>query len=319
MWDMRIRLMANVVLTSTRTKRFTDKDIDETVMKAIDLLKLEFHSKIEKVIIKPNLCYYWDYSTGETTDPRVVSAVIDHIRTRFNRDACIFVSEADASAMKTKYAFKMLGYEKLAREKDVELLNLSEGDIVEKHVEVRDNEFALKVNRVLMESDLVVNVPKLKSHRVAGITCCLKNMFGAIAKPRKYVYHPMLSDVIVGINKIVKSDVCLVDGIRARGSHPKKMGVLIAGDDALATDFVAAKILGLSRNGIEHLRLAAEEKIGDANPINLVEDEVTLGEVERFFPRQSYFLQRLSWGIQLRLLKFYSRIVGDVIPPVLEE
>jgi len=311
--------MANIVLTSTVSKNFAYKDIQDTVRRSFDLLGYNFEKKIDTVLIKPNLCYYWDYSTGETTDPRVVSAIIDCLRAIFGDDISIFVGEADASAMKTKYSFKMLGYEELSRMKEVDLINLSEGDVVEKQVSVKDNELTLAVNKMLLESDLVINVPKLRTHNVVGITCSLKNMFGAIAKPRKFGYHKNLDEVIVGINKLVKSDVCIVDGIIARGKYPKKMGLILAGDDALATDFVVAKILGFNPRRIEYLRLAEKEKVGEVDDIKLMEDKTSFTEAKRLFPTSSYLLHKLSWGLQLKLLKTYSKISGDVIPPILKE
>lgn len=311
--------MAKVVLTSTASKNFADKDIQDTVRRSFNLLGYNFTKKIDTVLVKPNLCYYWDYSTGETTDPRVVSAIIDCLRAIVGDDVNIFVGEADASAMKTKYAFKMLGYEELSRTKGVDLINLSEGDVVEKQVSVGDNRMTLAVNKMLLESDLVINVPKLRTHNVVGITCSLKNMFGAIAKPRKYGYHKNLDEVIVGINKLVKSDVCIVDGIIARGKYPKKMGLILAGDDALATDFVVAKIFGFNPRRIGYLRLAEKEKVGDVDGIKLMEDETSLTEAKKVFPKSSYLLHKLSWGLQLKLLKTYSKISGDVIPPILKE
>ena len=194
-----------------------------------------------------------------------------------------------------------------------------EGDIVEKQVGVRNKRLTLAVNKMLLESDLVINVPKLRTHNVVGITCSLKNMFGAIAKPRKFGYHKNLDEVIVGINKLVKSDVCIVDGIIARGKYPKRMGLILAGDDALATDFVVAKILGFNPRRIGYLRLAEKENVGDVNGIKLMEDKTSLTEAKKVFPRSSYLLHKLSWGLQLKLLKTYSKISGDVIPPILKE
>jgi uncharacterized protein (DUF362 family) len=310
--------MVNVILTSI-TKDFAELDINNAVTRAINLLDYRFSDNMDTIVIKPNLCYYWDHSTGETTDPRVVSAIIDFIRDEIGTDAHICVAEADASAMKTRYAFKMLGYEELSRRKKVELVNLSKGDIVEREVSIGDNKLTLQLNKLLLESDLIINVPKLKTHRIAGVTCSLKNMFGAIAKPKKYVYHKCLSEVIVGINKLVKSNIVIVDGIIARGRYPKKMGILMASDDALAADFIAAKIMGLNPCRIKHLSLAKDEKIGNVNRIDLVEDKTSLRRIKTSFPKQNYSLKKLSWRVQLKLLRFYSKVLGDVIPPILND
>jgi uncharacterized protein (DUF362 family) len=307
--------MPSVVLK--KAKSCTQTEISEAVSEALDVLNLNLKESINTVLIKPNLCYYWDYSTGETTDPRVVSAAIDWVRGRLGNDVNIVIAEADASAMRTKYAFKILGYEKLSREKNVELVNLSEGEIVEKEVSVSGEKLALPVNKMVLDADLIVNVPKMKSHRVVGFTCALKNIFGVIAKPKKYVYHSKLHRVIIGINKVVKSDIVLVDGIIVCGKYPKIMGTIVAGDNALATDVVIAKTMGF-RQRPEYLDLGAKEGIGDVNNISLIEN-AKLEEIQKEFPRQNYLLQRLLWQLQLKLLKVYAVITNDVIPPILQE
>ncbi len=103
------------------------------------------------IVIKPNLCYYWNASTGETTDARVVGSVIRYVRERVGEGAKITVAEADASAMRTKYAFKILGYDELCRNNDAELLNLSEGNVVQRTVKVDGSELTLLFNEALAE------------------------------------------------------------------------------------------------------------------------------------------------------------------------
>ena len=79
--------MTKVALSSIYNGDFTYDAISGTVSEAIDLLNCEMlqNHDIETVVIKPNLSYYWDYTTGETTDPRVVSSIIDHIRKKTDK------------------------------------------------------------------------------------------------------------------------------------------------------------------------------------------------------------------------------------------
>jgi len=309
--------VANVVLT--KAKDYTQEEINGAVLKTLDRLNYDLDDKTHWIVIKPNLCYYWDYSTGETTDPRVVSTIIDWVRQRIGKDVHIAVAEADASAMRTKHAFRMLGYEKLRSEKNVSLVNLSEGEIVDKVVSVAEENFVLPLNKMLTNADLIINVPKMKSHRGVGFSCALKNMFGAIAKPRKYVYHSKLANVIVGINKIVKTNIVLVDGIIVAGKTPKKIGVVMASDDALAVDLVVAKAMSCEPSRIAYLKLAMKEKIGNTGSINIIENPVKLEDIKKAFPKQNYFLQELSWKLQLKLLRLYSKMSRDVIPPIILE
>ena len=99
-------------ISIARSEGYSPRAIYAAVERSLDALNSTDIFNSKSIIIKPNLCYYWDYTTGQTTDPRVVSSIIDLIREKSTVDVDICIAEADASAMKTKYAFKMLGYEK---------------------------------------------------------------------------------------------------------------------------------------------------------------------------------------------------------------
>jgi uncharacterized protein (DUF362 family) len=310
--------MTKVAVTSVNSSRFAGSEIDGAVKKAIDHLNYDF-SRVQNVVIKPNLCYYWNASTGETTDERVVCSVIRYLRETISNDVNITVAEADASAMRTKFAFSILGYDDMCRKNDVTLLNLSEGNVIKKTVNLGASELTLPFNEVLLNADLVINVPKLKTHNFLGVTCALKNIFGAISKPRKFQYHSNIANVIVAANKIVKSDIVVVDGLIVRGSCPKKLGLLMASDNPLANDFVASRIMSFNPKNVQYLSLAAKEKLGETRNIKVIEDGVKMAEAIKGFPHYSHLAHSISWGFQLKLLKAYTKISGDVLPPFLEQ
>ncbi len=310
--------MAKVAVSQIKNQPFTSSEIDSTVERALDALNYDF-SVIDNVMIKPNLCYYWSSSTGETTDSRVVCSIIKYLRKRIGEQVKITVVEADASAMRTKHAFSILGYDEMCQSNNAALKNLSEGNIVKRTVKVGKAELTLPFNEELLNADLIVNVPKLKTHNFIGVTCALKNMFGAIAKPRKYVYHSNIENAIVAANKIVPSDIVVVDGLIVRGSCPKRLGVVMAGDDALATDYVAAKVMSFNPKRVPYFSLAAKERIGETENISVIEDGVTLAEVKKNFPHYSHRMHALSWGLQLGMLRAYTAVSGDVLPPFLEK
>ncbi|MGD0405343.1 MAG: DUF362 domain-containing protein [Candidatus Bathyarchaeia archaeon] len=310
--------MAKVVITSVKNQPFASSEIDSAVEKAIDNLNYDFRS-INNVVIKPNLCYYWTASTGETTDGRVVCAIIKYIRERIGNDVNITVAEADASAMRTKFAFSILGYDELCQKNNVALKNLSEGNVIAKTVKVGKAEVTLPFNEVLLNADLIINVPKLKTHNFIGVTCAMKNIFGSISKPRKYAYHNNIVNVIVAANKIVKSDIIVVDGLIVRGSCPKKLGVVMTSDNPLTNDFVAARIMSFNPKKVPYLNLAAKENVGETKNINIIEDGVKLAEIKKSFPHYSHRIHSISWGLQLKMLRAYTAVSGDVLPPFLEK
>ena len=308
--------MTKVTITSAK-QPFLDEDIDSAVARSIDNLEYDFN-KVKTVYIKPNLCYYWNASTGETTDGRVVGAIIKYLKQKIS-NVSITVAEADASAMKTKFAFGILGYKDLCEKHEVPLKNLSEGNIVKRTVTVGNQNLTLPFNEDFLNADLIINVPKLKTHNFVGSTVGMKNIFGAIAKPRKYSYHKNITNTIVAANKIAKSHLTVVDGLIVRGSCPKKLGVIMAGDNVLSTDYVASKIMGFNPLKVPYRHLAAKEQLGNVSKISVFEDGITLAQAKREFPHYSHRMHSLSWNLQLRMLRAYTTVSGDVLPPFLEK
>jgi uncharacterized protein (DUF362 family) len=292
------------------------KDLKEYLRQALDLIDFNHDRPVKSVVIKPNLCYYWDWTTGYTTDPRVVSALIDLFRDWYV-DVDIKVAEADASAMRTRHAFPVLGYEKLAKQKSVELVNLSSSTLEDRTVRVDGREVSFKVPEMLLKCDLFVNVPKLKVMRATRITCAMKNVFGCMGAPKKMVYHPMLSEAIVGMNMVLHPHLNVVDGIVALGSHPVKLGLLLAGNDAFSVDWVASQIMGYKTSSVDFLKLAIREKVG--HPEGIVTRGESIEHFRRTFPKPGFSSSSGSWKIMFWLLKAYRWASGDIIPPVLEE
>ncbi len=302
--------LISLVLTRNRGR------LKDSITEALNLIDFKPSNSVKTVAIKVNLCYYWKASTGYTTNPQMVASLIDCIRESYNSNGEIKVVEADATAMRTKYAFKILGYEKLAKEKNVELINLSNDIIEEKRIQVEKRNITFKVPRLLLKSDLFINMPKLKLMRATCISCALKNIFGCIASPRKIVYHPFLNEAIVGINKILRPHLTIVDGLTALGRFPVKLNLVMAGVNPFYVDCVASQIMGYSPKKVKFLKLATEEGFGDPAELEIVGADIDT--FKRKFPHVNKFLFSHSWEWQLRLLKTYSIIVNDVIPPILE-
>jgi len=304
------------VVSLVRTKSSAE-DITHAISEAFDLINFEPDASVKSVAIKPNLCYYWDSDTGYTTDRRLVAGIIDYVRERCGKEVDIKVVEADASAMRTKYAFPVLGYEKLAKEKDVELFNLSKDVLVDKTVHVNKREISFRVPQLLLKSDLSINVPKLKIMRATKITCAMKNIFGCIGAPRKVVYHPFLNEAIVGINKILRPHLTIVDGLVALGRFPAKLNLIMASADPFSIDWVASQIMGYKPSRVKYLKMAFNEKVGD--PEGVITRGAEIAEFAKLFPKEGLLSTGFLWSLQFQLLKTYKKIVGDIIPPVLEE
>jgi uncharacterized protein (DUF362 family) len=237
------------------------------------MINYPFLKTIKSVVIKPNMCYYWDYSTGQTTDPNFVAAVIEIIREEISPEVDISIVESDASAMKCKYAFKFLGYEKIAEQYEVKLINVSDVEAEPVKAKVGNQNFDLMIPQIIKNADLRINIPKMKYMGLTKISCALKNIYGCNPYPKKFEYHSRLNETIVALNKIMQFDLCILDGIIVSGSQVSKLGLVMASQDPVAMDTAAAIIIGVNPKSVDHILLAEKEGLGKtsfiANGMNL--------------------------------------------------
>jgi len=131
----------------------------------------------------------------------------------------------------------------------------------------------------VLGADLVVSMPRMKTHHWAGVTLSLKNMFGVVPGncygwPKNILHWAGINKSLLDINSTVRPDFAIVDGIVGmEGNGPtqgtaKPCGVIVMGDDPVAVDCTCARIMGLLPERIEYLTQAAlllghlkEEKI----------------------------------------------------------
>jgi uncharacterized protein (DUF362 family) len=128
--------------------------------------------------------------------------------------------------------------------------------------------------RTVLGADLIVSMPKLKTHHWAGVTLSLKNMFGVVPGscygwPKNVLHWAGIDNAILDINAAVRPDFALVDGIVGmEGNGPiqgtsKACGALIFGDDPVAVDATCCRLMGLMPERIKYLA-AAGTMLGQA-------------------------------------------------------
>jgi uncharacterized protein (DUF362 family) len=249
---------------------------DDPYQTASELLSRFPISDLEgkKVLIKPNAARMAAAGEGVTTHPRVVAAIIDFLKERRAREivigeSCIFGVEAAA-------AFRKTGFEEVAREKAVSLLDLDRLDPLEIRIPRGRLLKKIKVSSILNEVDLVVSVPVMKTHMHTRVTLGIKNMKGLLWRREKARFHHLAAKpgVVKGEKELdvaiaematgLTPHLVVIDGtVGMEGMGPgygraKKMGVVVAGENALAADAVASRLMGFDPREIPHLRLCQE-------------------------------------------------------------
>ena len=109
----------------------------------------------------------------------------------------------------------------------------------------------------MIDADAVVSVQKLKNHLFAGVTLCLKNLFGLApipphGRPRAYYHHLVrMPYVFADLGRIYSPALNILDGLVCqageewgKGENPRICNTLIAGDQVIATDACGAHLMG---------------------------------------------------------------------------
>jgi uncharacterized protein (DUF362 family) len=147
------------------------------------------------------------------------------------------------------------------------------------------------------KENLYVNVPKLKTHSMAGVTLGIKNQWAFPRhQDRKFDHNYNLHSKLVDVLEYVQPDFTLIDGIEGTiyGHYPptaladklvKPFRILVGGTDVLATDIVGARIFGLTPEDVPHLKIAIERRIGVG--VKGIEDIDVIGDLSRFKEKYS--------------------------------
>ncbi len=281
--------------------------IDASIAEALDLIRFNFSNNVKRIVIKSNMCYYWDHSTGQTTSPMFIGALVDLVRKRTSPNSVISVVESDASAMKCRHAFKFLGYENAAKDHTFKLVNLSEEESEPVYTKVGDYSFHINVPQSIKNADLRINATKIKySLDNVKLTCAMKNIFGCNPYPKKFKYHPYINEVIVAVNKAMKFDLNIVDGNVVTGSGVRRLGLIMASKDPVAVDTVAARIAGINPGTIRYLKLAEKEGLG-SNDYTVV--GMPINYFKERFPRRSGMKKLMNHSTKLvSVLKLGKRL-----------
>lgn len=224
------------------------------------------------VVIKPNVV---DVSPDRPvhTDARLIEALGLHLKSLGARE--VVLAEGASHNRDSEGIFRQSGYEALARRLGARLVDLNLDDIT--RVPCANPRATLlkeiALPKTIASADVIISVPKMKTHRLAGITLSMKNMFGVLPGmvygwPKNVLHWNGIPLSVCEINGTVKTHYTVVDGIVGmEGYGPllgtaRKSGVLVMGDNALAVDATAARVMGIDPARVDYLDMAHKIKLG---------------------------------------------------------
>ena len=267
----------------------TTESIDKAIKKMFSYLeksRIPIVKSSNKVYIKVNGI---DYQKHTYTSPEVLKEVIKYLKAL---KAEVFVMENSTQANLTRVVFEITGYKDICDKLGATIIYLDEEATKtfefngKPSIEEDPNGYILKTFRlpstvvqIIKNRNNVtyINIPKLKTHSMAGVTLGIKNQWGFPQHADRGKDHNFnLHYKFVDLYEIIKPDITIIDGIEGtiHGHYPptawedrlvKQFNMLIGGRDTLAVDTVGARIFGLSIDEVPHLKIAYERGLGEGD------------------------------------------------------
>jgi uncharacterized protein (DUF362 family) len=227
-----------------------------------------------RVFLKPNLVEYEDGAVINTNPSVVVGAAAAFLKAGARE---VVVGEGPGHRRDIEYLLVSTGLYEHLRESRIRFVDLNHDDV--RRVPLRSNftglgELALPVE--LLKSDLIVSLPKLKTHHWAGMTASMKNFFGVVPGavygwPKNILHLRGIDNSILDLNATLKPHFTIVDAVTAmEGDGPimgtaRALGFLAMGQDLVAVDATCASVIGLNPRKIPYLADAARF-LGNIDP-----------------------------------------------------
>lgn len=276
-----------------------------------------------KVLLKPNLLTVEPEGSPVVTNNILFEAVI-----RILRDYTTNISFGDSPGFGSSLkAAQKAGLIAVAQKYDVQFDDFSH------YVNVEYEKAILcklwEIANAPYECDVLISLPKLKTHGMMYYTGAVKNQFGCVPGTRKAVWHARMQNIenfakmLLDLNKVVDTKFAILDGIIAmegngpRNGSPKKLNALIMGESLTAIDSTAVRLIGYDNPlDIPQLKVAHEYHWSSVLPedIEVLGESIENVKVEDFrlvVKNNKFFGSIQSQNILRRLLAPYPKLLEE--------
>ncbi|MBI5968962.1 MAG: DUF362 domain-containing protein [Deltaproteobacteria bacterium] len=259
--------------------------IEDVIEKILETFP--FPWKGNRVVIKPNILSPSPPEKGITTHPSLIRSLVKALK---RREAHCLVGDNPG----------LNGYaanERCARISGI--FDAANGCFVNfaketAQINARSRFFEkLVVSKVILDADLVIDVPKFKTHLQTRITGAIKNMFGILVGAEKARVHlsaarpENFSEALVDIYQIRIPDLTIMDavvGMEGNGPSSQELrpiGKILAARNGVAVDGLMAAMMGIPQKSVDCLRIAFQRDLGEIDPARM-EIQGSWSRLEKF-------------------------------------
>ncbi|NLT95928.1 MAG: DUF362 domain-containing protein [Clostridia bacterium] len=274
-----------------------------------------------KVLLKVNMIGPKSSDSAAITHCEFVRALVRILK---EQGCTVWIGDSSGGAIggmaPTARSFKVAGYEKVAQEEGAIIKNFDTEGVVEVRAESNPEE-KMFLAKPLFDADVVINVPKFKTHSSAIYTGAVKNVFGCIPGLRKAKYHKMapnpgdFGQVIVDIHRGAKFHLHIMDGVTAmQGEGPTagyvyQANKILISEDPLALDTVAVDMLGMKIADVPILATAQERNLGESSLENIIleGDYKSVPRLEKFkLPKRFRSSKTRNHKVLVKIIDFFK-------------
>lgn len=239
--------------------------VDQAVRETLEVLRWrEVVWPDARVSIKLNLSSIQPATMqASNTDPAIIRAVCRVLKEQTRN---ITLVESDGMRYTAEEAFTINGTYELAKEEQVNLVNLSREQVVTDVHPLLEGSGLPK--RLLTDTDVFITLPVLKTHALTVFTGALKNQWGCIPRYDRILLHKHIHRLLPILNKLFKPQLSIMDGIWAmegRGPTSGKaryLGVVLGSRKAASLDATAMRLVGLRPEQSEHIVRSNSQELG---------------------------------------------------------
>jgi len=279
---------------------YEQKEVQKALHLSVDLIGGvdSFVKRGDRVLLKPNLLYGKGPEKAVTTHPAIVRGVIEMVK---EQGGIPVVGDSPGMGHAVSVAHKS-GIKEVADALGCPIVEFNRPALSS----VRKGNFFknIEIDQTVLEADVVINLPKWKTHAQMLLTLGVKNLFGCIPGPRKAMWHlkagrdPLLfAKILVDVYQLIRPTLTILDGIVGmegngpNSGDPISLGLLLASPDPLSLDQIVCDLLGISRKSLWTNRVALEQGLG-IEDLEVKGETIQDARVHRF---KLPHLSRVDW------------------------
>lgn len=252
----------------------TYENVHESVDYAFTVFSPELRGK--KVLIKPNVLRASEPTEGICTHPSVLRAVVEKVETMEPASIVVGDNPGLFNYGDNEESFKISGLMEAAKGYYQNIGNDSQ------KVDFNpDFMAAVSLSRIVFEADVIISLPKFKTHGLTVITGAIKNSYGLLPGAQKAMLHKAAGnpqrfhEMLVDVFRLRVPDLFIMDAVVGmEGNGPaspdlRDIGLILASDNAVALDSVMASMVGCEPGRLRFLQKAKELGLGDYDPLTI--------------------------------------------------